>query len=228
MIARLVLCVLLALPAGWFAGVLIDRVPDRRPLTPLPGLRLTGKYLWVHVLMVGLFASAALRFEDASIGVLGAYLLLFAVLLTVSVIDIELFRLPDLIVLPTLGISVLLIPVVSLMDGAGEQIRYAFAGGALYFGFLLLAHLVYPRGMGFGDVKLAAVMGLYVGWLGSSTLTALALVLWAMLLGFIGGSIVGVAMLVVRRRSQPIPFGPFLALGTIVAVLASTSLVSPA
>jgi leader peptidase (prepilin peptidase)/N-methyltransferase len=97
----------------------------------------------------------------------------------------------------------------------------------MYFGFLLLAHLVYPRGMGFGDVKLAAVMGLYVGWLGSSTITAIGLVLWAMLLGFIGGAIVGTVMLAVRRRSQPIPFGPFLALGTIIAVSASSSLVSP-
>lgn len=228
MIVRLVLSVLVALPAGWFAGVLIDRVPDRLPLRPLPGVRLEGRYLWVHVLMVALFALAALRFADASIGALAAYLLLFGMLVTVSVIDIELFRLPDRIVLPTLGISVVLIPAVSLIEGAPEQIGHALAGAALYFGFLLLAHLVYPRGMGFGDVKLAAVMGLYVGWLGDSTLSAVALVLWAMLLGFIAGSIVGMVMLAVRRRSQPIPFGPFLALGTIVAVLASSALVSPA
>ncbi|WP_334142831.1 prepilin peptidase [Rhabdothermincola sp.] len=228
MIVRLMLCVVAALPAGWFAGVLIDRVPDRLPLAPLPAVRLTGKYLWIHVLMIGLFALAAVRFEDASPGVLVGYLLLFAVLLTVSVIDIELYRLPDLIVLPTLAISLVLIVVVSIMDGAAEQIRYALVGAAMYFGFLLLAHLVYPRGMGFGDVKLAAVMGLYVGWLGSSTMTAIGLVLWAMLLGFIGGAIVGMVMLAVRRRSQPIPFGPFLALGTIIAVLASSSLVSPA
>ena len=72
-----------------------------------------------------------------------------------------------------------------------SRIRYALVGAALYFGFLFVAHLISPRGMGFGDVKLAAVMGLYVGWLGSTLREALALVLWAMLIGFLAGSVFG-------------------------------------
>jgi leader peptidase (prepilin peptidase) / N-methyltransferase len=225
--ARVVICVLLAIPVGWVAGVLIDRVPDKQPLfTPLLGIRLTGRYLVVHLLMIVLFAAAAVRFDDSSIGVLGCYLLLFAMLLTVSVIDIELLRLPDRIVLPTLVASLVLIPTVSVIDDVADTIRYALVGAAVYFGFLLLTHLIYPRGMGFGDVKLAAVMGLYIGWLADSTMQAVVLVLWAMLLGFVGGSVIGVVMLIARRRSQPIPFGPFLALGAVITVLASTSLVS--
>ena len=89
----------------------------------------------------------------------------------------------------------------------------------MYFGFLLVVHLAYPRGMGFGDVKLAALMGLYLGWLGSSWVVALSLVLWAMLIGFVVGSVVGIGLLIVRRRNEPMPFAPFLALGTVVVVL---------
>ena len=62
--------------------------------------------------------------------------------------------------------------------------------------------------MGFGDVKLAALMGLYVGWLGTTTLDAVVLVLWAMLIGFVAGSVIGVVLLVARRRNRPFPFGP--------------------
>ncbi len=225
-VVRVVVCALLALPVGWFACVLIDRVPDRQSLVPLPGVRLTGKYLFVHLAMIVLFVVAALRFDEEPVGYLVSFLFLFAMLLTVSVIDVELFRLPDLIVLPSLLVMLALVAVVSVVEDQPEQIRYALVGGALYFGFLFFAHLVYPRGMGFGDVKLAAVMGLSVGWLGTSYPAAIGLVLWAMLIGFITGSIVGVVLLAVRRRSKQIPFGPFLALGTIAAVLLSSGLVS--
>lgn len=224
---RLVVCAVLAVPAGWFAGVLIDRVPERLPLfRPLAPMRLRGRYLLVHVLMVVLWVLAAWRFDHAPVLELVGYLLLFGGLLALSVIDIELFRLPDLLVLPLLAVSIPLVTVVSVVQDEPMRIRYALAGGALYFGFLLVAHVIYPKGMGFGDVKLAAVMGLYVGWLGSSYATALALVLWAMLIGFVAGSIIGIVLMAARRRSAPIPFGPFLALGTVAAVLLSSGLVA--
>jgi leader peptidase (prepilin peptidase)/N-methyltransferase len=226
---RLVVCALLALPAGWFAGVLIERVPDKRSLfRPLRPVRTSGPDLAVHLGMVALFVLAALRFHDAPIGQLAGYLLLFGMLLTVSVIDVRLLRLPDRIVLPTLAVSLPLVTVVSLVEDEPAAIRHALAGGGLYFGFLFLVHLISPRGMGFGDVKLAAVMGLYVGWLGDSYAAAFALVLWAMLLGFLAGSAIGIVLLAMRRRSKPIPFGPFLALGCVAAVVLSDVLVSPA
>jgi leader peptidase (prepilin peptidase)/N-methyltransferase len=148
------------------------------------------------------------------------------VLAALSAIDIEHYRLPDLIVIPSLVVSVPLIAVVSVVDDGADRIRYALVGAALYFGFLFVAHLISPRGMGFGDVKLAALMGLYVGWLGTTYVDALALVLWAMLIGFAVGTVFGVVLLAARRRNRPFPFGPFLALGTVVAILVSTSLVT--
>ncbi len=224
---RLVVCALLALPAGWLGAAMVDRVPDKLALfDPLHRVRVKGVDLVIYVGMVALFVLAAIRFDDAPVLQLVGYLLLFGVLLTLSVIDIQLFRLPDRIVLPALAVSVPLVAVASVLDDQPASIRYALAGGALYFGFLFLAHLVYPRGMGFGDVKLAALMGLYVGWLGDGYAQAIALVLWAMLIGFVSGSVVGVVLLAMRKRSAPIPFGPFLALGTVIAVLLSEGLVS--
>jgi leader peptidase (prepilin peptidase) / N-methyltransferase len=224
-IVRLVVCAVLALPAGWFAGVLAERIPDRRPLfVPLAPLRPGRRDLALHVGVLVLFLAAGWRFADAPWSAMLAYCALFGTLAALSVIDIEHYRLPDLIVLPALVVSIPLITVISIANGEPELIRYALTGGAIYFGFLFVAHLISPRGMGFGDVKLAAVMGLYVGWLGTTYVEALALVLWAMLIGFASGSVFGFAVLLRRKRNRPFPFGPFLALGTVAAVLLSRGL----
>lgn len=222
---RVVVCAVLAVPVGWFAGILAERVPDGRPLLdPATPVRLGGRPGAMLATVVALFVAAAVRFADEPIGVLAGYLLLFAVLVTVSAIDIERYRLPDVIVLPALVVSTTLVIVVSAVHDDPLAPRYALTGAAVYFGSLLVAHLIYPRGMGFGDVKLAALMGLYVGWLAAGYGAAVVLVLWAMLIGFVAGSVAGVVLLVVRRASRPIPFGPFLAAGAIVTVLASTAL----
>ncbi len=223
----ILICALVALPAAWFAGVLVDRVPDKAPLfSPMPRVRLNGKYLVMDVLMVGSFVLAALALDDVPRGQLVTVLVLFAALVPLSVIDIELFRLPDRIVLPTIVICLVLVIVFSLVEDAPESIRFALAGGAFYFGFLFVAHVIYPRGMGFGDVKLAAVMGLVIGWFGTTYATAIALVLWGMLIGFVLGSLIGMALLIARKRSKAIPFGPFLAFGCAAAILLSSGLVS--
>jgi leader peptidase (prepilin peptidase)/N-methyltransferase len=226
-IARLIVCAVVALPAGWFAGVLADRVPEREPLfRPLKPIHLGGRDLVLYVGVLVLFGLTAWRFHDGSWGQTIAYCALFAVLAALSAIDIEHYRLPDLIVLPSLVASVPIIIVLALVDGEASQIRFALIGSALYFGFLLVAHLISPRGMGFGDVKLAALMGLYVGWLGTAFIDSLVLVLWAMLIGFVVGSVVGVVLLVTRRRNRPFPFGPFLALGAVAAILISRGLLN--
>jgi len=226
-IARLLVCAVLALPAGWFAGVLADRIPDREPLfRPLKPVHLGGRDLALHVVVMVLFLLAGWRFWEATWSETLAFCALFGVLAALSAIDMERYRLPDLIVLPSLVVSIPWIAITSVVDDQPDRLRYALVGGAVYFGFLFVAHLISPRGMGFGDVKLAALMGLYVGWLGSSYVDSLALVLWAMLIGFVAGTVVGVVLLVLRRRNRPFPFGPFLALGTVAAVLVSRGLIT--
>jgi leader peptidase (prepilin peptidase) / N-methyltransferase len=225
-----IVCAAAALPVGWFSGVLVDRVPERLALRPLPGVRVTGQYLAIHVVVLGLFIAVGFRFDDAPGLLIVGYLLLAAMLVTVSVIDIACFRLPDRIVLPSLAASVLIVVIESLREGHSTRIWYALTGAGIYFGLLLVFHLISPRGMGFGDVKLAAVMGLYLGWLGAGYATAFVLVLWALLVGAVLGSIVGISLLTIQGASRrtPIPFGPYLALGTMVVVLLTPHLLTAA
>jgi len=226
--ALLVACGVLSLPAGWFAGILYDRVPDELPLfRPLARPRLSGVYLAMHVTMLAVFLLAARRFAESHRLELADYLLLFTALVALSFIDLDTLRLPDRIVAPLLVVSIPLIALTSLLQGDAPRIRYAIAGGAFYFVFLLVVHLVIPRGMGFGDVKLAAVMGMYVGWLAPSVRGAVSLTLYAMMIGFLVGSFAGLIVFAFRRRSRAIPFGPFLAFGTVVVIIFSERLVSP-
>jgi leader peptidase (prepilin peptidase)/N-methyltransferase len=136
-----------------------------------------------------------------------------AVLVAVAAIDLDLHIIPNKIVYPAAVwgvVSALLIRPGSLPELA--------AWGAGAFAFFLLAALAYPGGMGMGDVKLAGVMGLF---LGNSVLPAL-------LVAFLSGSVVGVAMMArhgAAARKRGVPFGPFLALGGLVALFVGPDLV---
>jgi len=100
-------------------------------------------------------------------------------------------------------------------DGVPEQLIAAFAAG----GFFLLAALAYPAGMGLGDVKLAFVMGLYLG-------RAVApAVFSALILGVLVGGVIMARLGRERGRKTQVPFGPFLALGSVLALFAGDELV---
>jgi len=90
------------------------------------------------------------------------------------------------------------------------------------FVFFFVLHLVAPGGMGFGDVRLSAVLGLFLGWLGGMY------VFGGLFLGFLLGAVIGSVLIAVGRRGrkQHIPFGPFLAAGTMIFVLFGEPIVS--
>ncbi len=150
------------------------------------------------------------------------FALFFSVLLALSVIDLELYILPNKITYPSVLISAAAIVVLSYVavDDPGRAILGAFVGGfgyAFFLGITLIAYelIVHKEGMGMGDVKLAALLGLWVGWINPF------LVLYALIAASVLGLVVGVGILVVRRASKPYPFGPWLALGAVVVILAS-------
>ncbi len=93
-----------------------------------------------------------------------------------------------------------------------DHIKSAFIGAALYLGLFLLIALISPRGIGLGDVRLAAVLGLYLGWID------LRLVLWGILIGSIAGLAVGLASKKLADRSDPYPYGPGMVVGTVLAI----------
>jgi leader peptidase (prepilin peptidase)/N-methyltransferase len=238
-------CGLVGLLVGSFLNVVIHRVPRResvvRPRSHCPAcgvliaerdnvpvlswLLLRGRcrachepisvrYPLVEVATGALFVAAALRF--GADWVLPAYLLFFAVLLAVSAIDLEHYIVPNRIVYPTLLAAVPLLAVAALLDGSWGSLATALLGALGAGTGLLVIHLVSPRGMGFGDVRLAVVLGLFLGWID------LAHVALGMFLGFLLGALGGVALIALRvkKRRDHVPFAPFLALGALVAVLA--------
>lgn len=136
-------------------------------------------------------------------------LVLIGILVPVALIDLEHRIIPNRITLPA-ALAAVVIGLVTKPAGVPEQLIAGAAAG----GFLLAFALAYPRGMGMGDVKLAGVLGLFLG----------RSVAVALLVGVLAATIVGVAVMarlgISRGRKTAVPFGPFLALGGVVGLLA--------
>jgi leader peptidase (prepilin peptidase)/N-methyltransferase len=131
---------------------------------------------------------------------------LIALLGVVTLSDLRTRLLPDSALVASLAIAV---PVCLLSDPGAMPERLVAGLGA--GGFLLAAALIRPSGMGLGDVKLAGVLGIYLG----------PAVIEAMVIAFAAGSVAGLALLARHgweARSRTIPFAPFLALGALVAI----------
>ena len=106
-----------------------------------------------------------------------------------------------------------------------EAISRALLGSVTFFGVLLIFHLISPRGMGFGDVKLGLVLGLYTGWLALDLIEAPYLAIIALFFGAIIGVVVGLVVALSRGRKAAFPFGPALCAGACLVVLFSNNLV---
>ena len=181
--------------------------------------RISPRYPLVEAGTAGIFIAAAFRFGWRF--ELVDYCLFIAALVAVSAIDLDHHVVPSRIIYPVAGANLALLAAASGFDGSWRSYTDALLGGAIGFGALLLVHLIAPGGMGFGDVRLAGLIGLNVGWLG------VAHVAVALLTGFVLGSAVGLALLGVGRvsRRSRVPFAPFLAAGAVVAVLWGTPIV---
>lgn len=186
--------------------------PLQRRCCPECGTRASVRYPVVEILVAILFSAAALRFGAA--WVLPAYLVFFTCLVAVSVIDLDYHIIPNRIVYPTIFAS---IPLLTLAAAAGHDfdgLREALIGASGAWCALLVIHLISPRGMGFGDVRLAFILGLFLGWI------TLDHVLTGIFMGFVLGAVIGVGLILVGRkgRRDAIPFGPFLAAGATLVV----------
>jgi leader peptidase (prepilin peptidase)/N-methyltransferase len=232
-----VICAVLGLAVGSFLNVVIYRVPKKesvvKPRSRCPScgtqlaerdnipviswLVLGGKcrtchepisirYPLIELLTAVTFAGVGIRFAPHP-EVIPAYLLFFACLISVSAVDLDLFIIPNRIIFPTLFASV---PLLLLAAVVGHEWLALF-----------VVHFISPRGMGYGDVRLAGIIGIYMGWLG------LAHVFVGLFLGFLVAAVVGVGLMVARRkgRKDQVPFGPFLAVGATLAVLAGGPLI---
>jgi leader peptidase (prepilin peptidase)/N-methyltransferase len=161
-------------------------------------------------------ALLALRFGPHP--VLVAYCWLGVTGVALAFIDARHKRLPDALTLPGYLAGLVLLGVAALGEPDGGR-HYLMALAGLAAAWLLFAvqALVYPAGIGWGDVKLAGVLGLYLGWLGAGALVA------GLAAGYLLAAVAGLGLLVMRRASRKtlLPFGPFLLTGTLIAILLS-------
>lgn len=189
--------------------------------------------------VIDLGAAAVLAALAGRVGAephLAALLVFGAALVVVTVIDLDHYRIPDRVVFPTLAASGALLVVAALALDLVDGLWGAAVGAVAYFGFLFLFFVVSPSGMGFGDVKLALLLGLHLGWMGMLTTVdgelvtgglfdALGLTLIGALLGSVLGTVAGVGALALRGRRAHFPFGPALCLGALLAIVFSDQLV---
>lgn len=244
MLAIVLLLLALGLSIGSFAGVVAHRVPrgesvvggrshcdhcgelvsarDNLPVVSWVLLRgrcrhcdgpIPVRYPLIELGLAVAFVVTYLVLEDEGVTEVLLGLVFVSVLAVITLTDLEHRIIPNTVMIFAVVVGLALV-LAGDLDGLGERlIAMAAAGGAL-----LLVALAAPRGMGMGDVKLVAVMGLYLG----------SAVAPALLIGFAAGSVYGLALIAIRgaqARKQRVPFGPFLALGGLIGLLAGSEMV---
>jgi leader peptidase (prepilin peptidase) / N-methyltransferase len=175
------------------------------------GAPVSARYPLVELATGALYAAVVATQDDGARIVLG--LLLVTALVPITLIDLDHRIIPNRITGPAAIVALVVIAALDT-DFLLEAVISAVAGG----GFFFIAAVLYPRGMGMGDVKLAGVLGLYLG----------RAVAPAILIALVAGVVLGAAIIArkgaVEGRKTAVPFGPFLALGGIVAFFVGNEL----
>lgn len=240
----IVVVVVAGLVIGSFLTVVVDRVPQGGSVNAPPsrcgscGLRLgpldlVPVFSWlalrgrcrrcrapigidpivIELTNAGLYVLMAIRFEDVRAAI-PAYCILMSVLLAQTWIDLQTKRLPREITYTGIVLGAIALTIAAIVLDEPERIWMTALGAAIALATMWLIYAVSRGGMGDGDVRLAPLLGMYLGWLNPG------IVLPGLFFGFLAGAVVGVAMMALDRagRRTAVPFGPFLALGTVVAI----------
>jgi leader peptidase (prepilin peptidase) / N-methyltransferase len=183
------------------------------------GTKISIRYPLAELATAGLFLLAAWKF-DLTVAAF-VYAGFFWALVVLTVIDLEHKLLPDRIVFPLFVVGWVGLTVDALVRGEPGDLTQAAIGAAIFGGFFYLLAVLVPAGMGGGDLKLAFVLGTFLGYSGG-----VGTVLVGMFLSFLSGGLIGVLLIAFSKagRKTQIPFGPYLALGTTIAVFAGESL----
>jgi len=195
---------------GPLLGAVASQVPRGEPVWPLR--RPTRLTVGLSTATGVLAALVAVQFGASWLLPAQLWLLGLAVVLTVT--DLQLQRLPNAVLLPGAVVLAVLLVVAAFARHEPMVLIGSVVAAAVLFALFLLAAVVSPAGMGMGDVKLAAVLGLALGYAG------LATVLLAVLLAFALHAVVSLVLLATRRadRRTALPFGPPLLIGSAVSL----------
>jgi leader peptidase (prepilin peptidase) / N-methyltransferase len=180
------------------------------------GERFGNRHPAAEVLTAALFALIGLRFGASP--VLPAFCYLAAISVALAFIDVACRRLPDLLTLPSYLVAIAALGAATPFVRQGSShLVHAAIGLACAAAFYLMLALVYPAGIGWGDVKLSGLLGLYLGWIGFTPLVI------GLAAGFVLAAVAGLALMVTGRatRKSQIAFGPYMLAGSLAVIIAS-------
>lgn len=176
------------------------------------GTRISFRYPLVELATGVLFALVVWHFSVTWTAL--AYLFLASISVALALIDLDTRRLPNAIVLPAYPVTLLLLAAASWSVGDWGALLRAVVGGAALYAFYFALMVAVPKGMGFGDVKLAGILGACLAWLGWG-----ALAVGAFAAPILGGLFAVVLLLAGRaHRKTGIPFGPWMLLGAALGI----------
>ena len=188
-----------------------EPISGRYPAVELStGVFFAGVAVWVLNGGLKITSDLAVIISTAS------FLYLAAITVALALIDLDVHKLPNKIVLPAYIVGFVTLAGSSLLEGDYGQILRAVVSAAILFAAYFIMAIVRPGGMGFGDVKLAGVLGLYLGWLGWGELAVGAFA------AFVLGGFFSIVLILLRKvtRKSGIPFGPWMLLGAWVGTFA--------
>lgn len=197
-----------------------ERISARYPLVELAtGVAFAGVAWWVATGGVSTSSTSESPLpglvEGALVLALVAFLYLAAITIALALIDLDTHKLPNKIVVPAYLVGAVLLGASSILVADYDALIRAGIGMVAMFVAYLLMALAYPGGMGFGDVKLAGVLGLYLAWLGWGELIVGAFA------AFVLGGVFSIILLILRRagRKSGIPFGPWMLAGAWIGAI---------
>ena len=187
---------------------------------------ISAQYPAVELLTGAAFAIVALAFAPALLAAesdgtaiarvleLAAFLVLAAGSVVLAGIDISVHRLPNVIVAPLAIAGALLLTGAGLLSGHPDALLRAAIGGAAAYALFFAIAFIKPGAMGFGDVKLAGALGIFLGYLGWGQLTV------GIFAGFLLGGVFGIVLMLIKRagRKSGIPYGPWMLAGAWVGI----------
>ena len=198
----LLITILVGLIVGSFLTSVIDR-----------NVNASESVFLIRCITATLFAMMAIRFAAAVTVV--AFCVLMSGLLVLTFIDLRTHRLPREVTYVVMGIGAVLLSVAAIVDDQPRRMYMAALGALISVSVMSVLYLLSRGGLGDGDVRMSPLLGMYLGWLNPG----LALV--GLLYGFILAALASAMLMIfgTANRRTAIAFGPFLALGTLAAIL---------
>ncbi|WP_166350412.1 prepilin peptidase [Phytoactinopolyspora limicola] len=201
----------------WVIAWIPDRSPDEDEPPPTPYRELAAaRGLPVILAVCTAAAWALIGVASSDLGAATtAFLVVAAMGVAMAYVDIREHRLPDWLTVPALVAAAIALAGAAAVDDSWARYGRAWAGAGVVLAFYLLLVLLRPADLGLGDVKLAAVLGLLLGWIGWPVLV------FGVFAGFVVGALLAAGLLLAGRagRRTSIPFGPAMLLGALVAVV---------